>query len=264
MQEKVSWTHILRHRKGIIAIAVGVLVLVAMMIFTAEAKRAGNQGQTTTTSSSAGTAMSSSTVSSSVTTSLPDGVTASDWDLVLVNRDNIHSEMNPSLTTVDNIQVDSRIAQNVRDFLAAAQSIDSSEHLISGYRSVVYQEQLFNSYVAQEMAADSSLTEAQAQEKVKTYSQPAGASEHMTGLAIDMSTVDSLNESDATVVQRLRNIAADYGFVLRFSSDKTASTGVGYEDWHWRYVGVANAQYMTNHNLSLEEYVALLKEEGRT
>ncbi|KXT75727.1 D-alanyl-D-alanine carboxypeptidase family protein [Streptococcus sp. DD12] len=257
MQEKISWGRVLRHRKGILAVAVLVLgVAIFLVLSTHESRQATKNAQ-------ASLASSVTTSSSSAQSDLPAGVKASDWDLVLVNRDHITSEMNPELTEIDGISVDSRIAQNVRDFLAAAQAIAPEEHLISGYRSVAYQEELFNSYVAQEMAADPSLTQAQAEEKVKTYSQPAGASEHMTGLAIDMSTVNSLNESDPNVVERLKAIAADYGFVLRFASDKSSSTGVGYEDWHWRYVGVANAKYMTQHNLSLEEYVALLQKEGR-
>ncbi len=257
MQEKISWGRVLRHRKGILAIAVLVILVAGFLVFsTHESRQAQKYAQETS-------ARQVSNASSSAQSNLPDGVKASDWDLVLVNRDHITDEMNPELTEIDGISVDSRIAQNVRDFLAAAQAIAPEEHLISGYRSVAYQEELFNSYVAQEMAADPNLTQTQAEEKVKTYSQPAGASEHMTGLAIDMSTVDSLNESDPNVVNQLKAIAADYGFVLRFASDKSSSTGVGYEDWHWRYVGVANARYMTQHHLSLEEYVTLLKKEGR-
>ena len=169
--------------------------------------------------------------------------------------------MNPDLTQIDNIYVDSRITDNVRNFLAAAQAIDSSEHLISGYRSVAYQEELFNSYVSQEMATNPSLTQEAAEDLVKTYSQPAGASEHQTGLAIDMSTVNSLNESDADVVAQVVAIAPEYGFVLRFPEGKSDSTGVDYEDWHFRYVGVESAKYMTENNLTLEEYVSLLKEK---
>ncbi|MGT2930351.1 M15 family metallopeptidase [Streptococcus dentasini] len=197
---------------------------------------------------------------SKATAELPS-VSADDWQLILVNRDNLTEELNPELTSVDNIEVDSRIADNVRDFLAAAQQIDSSEHLISGYRSVAYQEELFSSYVKQEMSSDPSLSEDEAKEKVKTYSQPAGASEHQTGLAIDMSTVDNLNESDPTVVSQIKKLAPRYGFVLRFEKGKSDSTGVDYEDWHFRYVGKASAKYMTEHDLSLEEYLAVLKKK---
>ena len=94
-------------------------------------------------------------------------------------------------------------------------------------------------------------------------SQPPGASEHQTGLAIDMSNVNSLNESNAEIVSQIKAIAPGYGFVLRFESDKQDSTGIGYEDWHYRYVGVESAKYMTEHNLSLEEYLNVLKENGK-
>ena len=58
-------------------------------------------------------------------------------------------------------------------------------------------------------------------------------------------------------------IAPEYGFVLRFPKGKMESTGVDYEDWHFRYVGKESAKYMTENNLSLEEYIALLKENKR-
>ncbi len=241
-----------------------VIFVVGIFIFVQGDKfsLAGNAQNTSTSVSSSTSSGTNSSASTTSTADLPD-VSSSDWELVLVNRDNITAEMNPDLTQIDNIYVDSRIADNVRNFLAAAQAIDSSEHLISGYRSVAYQEELFNSYVSQEMAADPSLTQEAAEELVKTYSQPAGASEHQTGLAIDMSTVDSLNESDANVVAQVAAIAPEYGFVLRFPEGKSDSTGVDYEDWHFRYVGVESAKYMTENNLTLEEYVALLKENNQ-
>ena len=179
------------------------------------------------------------------------------------SKDNKSKELNPEIADVDGVSVDARIAKNVKEFLAAAQEIDPSYHLISGYRSVAYQTELYNSYVQQEMAADPSLTESQAEKKVQTYSQPPGASEHQTGLAIDMSTVDSLNEADPDTVAKVKELAPKYGFVLRFPDGKTSSTGVGYEDWHFRYVGKESAEYMTEHNLTLEEYLALLKEKAK-
>ena len=181
---------------------------------------------------------------------------ASDWNLVLVNRENPKDELNPELTQLGNIVVDSRIAQSAEAFLTAAQAINPAEHFISGYRSVAYQETLYNQYVAQEMAADASLDHKSAEKVVQTYSQPAGMSEHQTGLAIDMSDIDRLNES--TTAKEIAAIAPTYGFVLRFTEAGKPSTGVGYEDWHFRYVGVENAKYMTEHNLTLEQYLKQL------
>ncbi|HFD5429660.1 TPA: M15 family metallopeptidase [Streptococcus pyogenes] len=183
-------------------------------------------------------------------------VSVEDWELVLVNRDHITKEMSPELADINGISVDKRIEQATSDFLAAAQAIDPQEHLISGYRSVAYQ-----SYIKKEMANDPTLTQEAAETLVQTYLQPPGASEHHTGLAIDMSTVDTLNASDPSVAKAVQKIAPDYGFVLRFPEGKKTSTGVDYEDWHYRYVGKASARYMAQHNLMLEEYIAALKEK---
>ncbi len=100
------------------------------------------------------------------------------------------------------------------------------------------------------------ISEEEAIKNVQTYSQPPRSSEHQTGLAIDMSNIDSLNESQ--YAKQIAEIAAKYGFVLRFPEGKKAETGIGYEDWHFRYVGLENAKYMTKHNLTLEEYLKLL------
>ena len=208
---------------------------------------------------------SSSSTAESKTTDLPEAH-RSDWNLVLVNRENPKEELSPELTTVGNVQVDQRIADALVKFLAAAQAIDPAEHLISAYRSVAYQEQLFNTYVENERVGAAGsvnntgqpISREQAETNVKTYSQPAGSSEHQTGLAVDMSTVDALNQSPEEVVAQVKKIAPDYGFVLRFPEGGKASTGVDYEDWPFRYVGVDNAKYMTKHNLTLEEYLKLL------
>lgn len=74
-------------------------------------------------------------------------VSVEDWELVLVNRDHITKEMSPELADINGISVDKRIEQATSDFLAAAQAIDSQEHLISGYRSVAYQAELYQSYI---------------------------------------------------------------------------------------------------------------------
>ena len=59
----------------------------------------------------------------------------------------------------------------------------------SGFRTYTYQKTLFETYTANEMAADPSLTLEQAQAKVLTYSTRPGTSEHQTGLAVDMDTL---------------------------------------------------------------------------
>ena len=51
--------------------------------------------------------------------------------------------------------------------------------------------------------------------------------------------------------------AAEYGFILRYPQDRQAATGIVFEPWHWRYVGVENALAIRASGLSLEEFIAL-------
>ena len=53
----------------------------------------------------------------------------------------------------------------------------------------------------------------------------------------------------------------DYGFIVRFPDGKEDITGIIYEPWHFRYVGVEAATYIMEHNLTLEEFVALYKDD---
>ena len=168
-------------------------------------------------------------------TDLPQA-SSKDWNLVLVNRDNKLAELNPQLVDVEEIKVDSRI---------------------SGYRSVEEQTELYNERVAQLEATGLSHEEAEAQAQAQV--QVPGASEHQTGLAIDMSAPNGQSEE---VAQQIIALAPQYGFVLRYPEGKNAITGVDYENWHFRYVGVENAQYMVKHQLVLEEYIQKLKEAG--
>ena len=46
-----------------------------------------------------------------------------------------------------------------------------------------------------------------------------------------------------------------YGFVLRYPEGKSYITGIGYEPWHYRYVGIEAAEQMYRDDLCLEEYL---------
>ena len=189
-------------------------------------------------------------------TDLPQ-VSTKDWNLVLINRDNKLAELNPQLVDVEEIKVDSRIAEQTKQFLAAARAIAPEESLISGYRSVEEQTEIYNERVAQLEATG--LPHEEAERQAQAQIQVPGASEHQTGLAIDMSAPNGQSEE---VAQQIIALAPQYGFVLRYPEGKNAITGVDYENWHFRYVGVENAQYMAKHQLVLEEYIQKLKEAG--
>ena len=83
---------------------------------------------------------------------------------------------------------------------------------------------------------------------------PAGASEHQTGLAFDI-TVPGVSFTGTEQQKWLHEHCYEYGFIVRFTEDKQSKTGFLAESWHFRYVGVEAAQVMTFNNWCLEEYV---------
>ena len=89
-----------------------------------------------------------------------------------------------------------------------------------------------------------------------------GTSEHELGLALDL--VDdnnwSLNESqeDMPAQKWLMEHCWEYGFILRYPTGKTEHTGIIYEPWHYRYVGVELAMELKGTDMCLEEYFASL------
>jgi zinc D-Ala-D-Ala carboxypeptidase len=98
------------------------------------------------------------------------------------------------------------------------------------------------------------------QEMGSDYALPAGHSEHNLGLSLDVgSTQMKMNE--APEGKWLENNAWKYGFILRYPKDKTAITGIQYEPWHIRYVGLPHSGIMQEKNFSLEEYLDFLKEQ---
>lgn len=90
------------------------------------------------------------------------------------------------------------------------------------------------------------------------HSAEAGASEHQTGLALDVTceAVDwQLTPAFATTPegQWLQQHAPAYGFIIRYPPEKQAVTGYTYEPWHIRYVGVRLAQHVRDTGLALDE-----------
>ena len=115
---------------------------------------------------------------------------------------------------------------------------------ISTYRTIEYQEKLYNNYVKKDGI-----------EIADTYSARPGYSEHHTGLAIDVDNIRLSydNFENTKEFNWMINNAFKYGFILRYKKDSTI-TGYIYEPWHFRYVGVEVSTYIHEHNITFEEY----------
>lgn len=78
--------------------------------------------------------------------------------------------------------------------------------------------------------------------------------EHQLGLAVDFNS--AMDGFDSTrEYQWLISNCADFGFILRYSEDKTDKTGVASKPWHFRYVGIENARIIEKTGLCLEEFI---------
>ena len=125
----------------------------------------------------------------------------------------------------------------------------------SGYRSYERQERNYKNLTEQYMS-QYSLSREEAARKAATVILPPGTSEHNLGLAMDIcNTKDSF--ADTKEYKWLTENAHKYGFILRYTEDKTDITGIVDEPWHWRFVGTEYAVDIKNSGLCLEEYLEL-------
>lgn len=137
----------------------------------------------------------------------------------------------------------------LEDMFAAAEAEGIMLYLKSGYRSYRTQEVMHYNRV-QSKGRDDGVVQA------------AGASDHQTGLGFDVVSYEwrdrTLNE-DFAATDEGRWMAANcasYGFIIRYPEGKEDITGIIYEPWHLRYVGIEVAQYVTAQGLTLEEFTA--------
>ncbi len=148
-----------------------------------------------------------------------------------------------------NNQVRADILPNLETMFSDAKNAGHNLTITSAYRSYSTQEVLFNNYASQ-----------YGYEKAATFSAFAGASEHQTGLVVDIGSLNnmSLNFESAFGTTNegiwLANNAHKYGFILRYPDGKQDITTYMYEPWHFRYVGVELATYLYENNLTLEEF----------
>ncbi|MDT2759353.1 M15 family metallopeptidase [Enterococcus xiangfangensis] len=201
---------------------------------------------------------------------LPDSK-ASDWNLTLVGPNNkIEEEVSEDkLTTLsDNShQVDSRIAESYEAFSEAATKAGFPLVIISAFRSVDAQKEVFDTNVNSLISGDG-LSEEDAIAKTKETITEPGYSEHHTGLAVDVVDQDRYNSYSTQVLDAsygdqpgakwIAENAPKYGFIIRYPKDRQDITGITYEPWHIRYVGKENAEYITKHDLTLEEFLKQL------
>ncbi|GGE52425.1 putative carboxypeptidase YodJ [Pullulanibacillus camelliae] len=160
----------------------------------------------------------------------------------------------PYSDMIEKRQVRSVTAKALKQLFKAADQAGYKLYGESGYRSYDRQVNIYNGNVDKYGAA-----------KASTISAHPGTSEHQTGLAIDITSQEMLDNNSADpLVEKFGDTAAGkwvaanahkYGFIIRYPKGKEQITGYEYEPWHIRYVGVKVATDIYNHGWTLEEYL---------
>lgn len=137
-------------------------------------------------------------------------------------------------------------------------------YVISSYRSYDYQAGLFENRI--QRFQNEGYSREEAEKLAATVVAKPGTSEHHTGLAVDIIDTRSwdLTEVQETLPgqQWLMENCWRYGFILRYPKGTTDATGIIYEPWHYRYVGVELATELHNAKLTMEEYMATISTES--
>ena len=180
------------------------------------------------------------------------------WEYILVNQDHSIGGYVPSVVTIDDTAqfFDSRAVDALESFLQAARDSGFTPYINTAYRPYSSQEYIFNGKASQ-IAWGGEYTYEEAVEMAKAIVAYPGTSEHQTGLCCDITdqyyNIMNAEEMDQDFLNWLKDNCTEFGFILRYPANKESITGWN-EPWHFRYVGVEVAEYMTENNLCLEEF----------
>ena len=133
------------------------------------------------------------------------------------------------LVKVDGFPVKKDCAAAFKEMKTVAKKEGINLKVVSGYRSSHYQIQVFKRKFNGKYPTDE-----QMKARLK-YSAPSGFSEHHTGLAVDINSTED-DFKDTKEYQWLLKNAKKFGFENSFPENN--SQGLGFEPWHWRYIGL--------------------------
>lgn len=183
------------------------------------------------------------------------------WNLTLVNfKNELSADFEPAKLTelTKEHLVDSRMAAPAREMLNAAKADGIRIICVSAYRSYERQTELYENKVKRLQKANGYSIKKAREEAGMEVAFP-GTSEHQLGLALDLTDASytGLDEKQqkTPAYQWLSEHCHEYGFIVRYPADKTEITGIIYEPWHFRYVGIEAAKEIKEQGLTLEEYV---------
>lgn len=163
-----------------------------------------------------------------------------------------------------NITMEKEAASQFNAFLQAVEDAGISYRILDGFRTADMQQTLYDDEYKKNLAAgysgDSTIAA-----KTALNVAPVGFSEHQTGLAVDITQTGQKVTSEvlnSDFYKFAKENLYKYGFIIRYPENKKDSTGYDNKPWHFRYIGnVEQAKYITDKNISLEEYIEYLQKK---
>ena len=149
------------------------------------------------------------------------------------------------VTIQDQHRVSQVCLEPLRQMLADCVNAGIEYTFNSAFRSIKEQEAILEYRTKEYEAKDMDSMDAYMKAR-ETVALP-GTSEHHLGLAVDLLGSDAVAWFNAH--------CWDYGFIVRYASDKQHITGITDEPWHFRYVGTEVSLDMKDSGLCLEEYL---------
>ena len=189
---------------------------------------------------------------------------AEDWQLLLVNPWNeMPEDYEVTLKALpDGQKVDERAYDDLNAMLEACRDAGLRPKICSSYRTQAKQTYLYNNKITR--LRNAGYSKAAALEEAGRWVARPGTSEHQLGLALDIvsSSYQALTKKQEKTAEQkwLMEHCWEYGFILRYPNDKSEITGIGYEPWHYRYVGREVALDVRESGLCFEEYLLLRQE----
>lgn len=169
-------------------------------------------------------------------------------NLILVNKNHfLNKDYIPNLICIDDYPV-KKVKYDMYIKL---------EVLLS-YLQMINDLQLFNLYIYSAYRSYDRQIEIYNNSNNPNYVAIPGSSEHQTGLALDVATLDSgltIHFKNTHEYDLLKNNCMNYGFIIRYPENMQSLTGYNFEPWHLRYVGRESSIYIMNNNLTLEQFV---------
>ena len=164
-----------------------------------------------------------------------------DQSLLLVNGEyRLADDYAPSVVEFRDTELylDPAVVEPLEELLAAnTKATGEKMLLVSTYRSAEEQAQVL--------------------EEESGVAAQVGASEHQTGLGLDVCISGKAQRRfiDSKTGVWVDQNAWQYGFIIRYPLLKRHITGQGYEPWHLRFVGKPHAELIYRNRMTLEEYL---------